>query len=69
MDIGHVLRTLGLVRALDVKAQLLQLQLKARGHRLGEMLMRSELLAVVESGLLFLPGSQANGGLRMGSSG
>ncbi|MSQ60087.1 MAG: AsmA family protein, partial [Betaproteobacteria bacterium] len=63
VDIGRMLRTLRLVESLDVKADLLQLQLLAKGHRLGEMLDRSALQAAVESGEMVVRDASGKGGL------
>ncbi|MFN0315637.1 MAG: AsmA family protein [Burkholderiales bacterium] len=63
VDIGRILRTLRLVETLDVKADLLQLQLLAKGHRLGEMLDRSALQAAVESGEIVVRDATGKGGL------
>ncbi len=64
-DIGRLLRTLKVVETLEVKADLLQLQLLAKGHRLGEMLEQSALIASVESGVLVLGDVAGKGGLRI----
>ncbi|MEO5863266.1 MAG: hypothetical protein ABIW48_10645 [Burkholderiales bacterium] len=67
-DIGRILRTLRVVETLEVKADLLQLQLIAKGHRLGEMLERSALVGSVEAGALVLGEVNGKGGLRIALS-
>ena len=67
-DIGRLLRTLKVVEALDVKADLLQLQLIAKGHRLGEMLERSALVGSIDAGSLLLGDVNGKGGVRIALS-
>ena len=67
-DIGRLLRTLRVVETLEVKADLLQLQLLAQGHRLGEMLEQSALVGSIEAGVLVLGDINGKGGLRIALS-
>lgn len=64
-DIGHLLRTLGVISTMEIKADLLQLQLLARGQRLGEMLQQSALIGTVESGFLALGEINGKGGVHV----
>jgi uncharacterized protein involved in outer membrane biogenesis len=64
-DIGRLLRTLGVAQGLDIQAGLLQVQVQAKGHRLGDMLAQSALIATVDSGTLSLGQVNGKGGVHI----
>ena len=52
VDVGGMLKQLGVVASLDASAQVVRAELIGRGSRLGEMLERSSLTAELEQGAL-----------------
>ena len=69
-DIGRLLRTLGVAQGMEVQAGLLQLQVQAKGHRLGDMLAQSAVIATVDSGTLSIgPGRRQGRGAHCGEFG
>src|SRR5262249_18312811 len=54
VNLGDLLKRLGVVESLEASTQLVRAELIGRGSRLGEMLQRSSLLAELEEGALTL---------------
>ena len=65
LDVGNVLRSLGLARGLEAGFTDFAVNLTARSSRLGDMLARSELLGTVGGGLVVLRDPNTDGEARI----
>ncbi len=65
VDVGELLRRLGIARDLDARLDRMTVHVTARASRLGDMLARSELQARLEGGSLVLRDRNTKGELRV----